>query len=88
MGYFAPKMASQHLDWVEPGTVGGQIEQDQLACRRSDRRLNLFIFVGGGVIPDNINGASRMFIHEQLKQFNDLALPFLTAGGNSHFLLG
>ena len=28
MGHLTPELPPQHLNWVQPGAVGGQIEQD------------------------------------------------------------
>lgn len=73
MSDFASEVAPEHLDWVEPGTVGGQIQQHQASSGPAHDGFDLIVFMRIGVIPGHIEGARRMLVDQRLQQFGDFS---------------
>jgi hypothetical protein len=73
MGHFAADLPPQHLNRVQPGAVGGPIEQDSTSRCGSYDRLYRIITMGVGVIPGARDGAGRMPIDHGLQPFGDLS---------------
>ena len=62
MSDFSPKMTPQHLDGIEPGAVGGQVEQNQTASCGAHNGFYFIILMGKGIIPGDINGCLRVVL--------------------------
>src|ERR671912_2716450 len=80
MGDFAPKLAPEHLDWVEPGAVGWQGEQDEPPGRAAQHSLDFLILVRVGIVPGDGDCLAAMLGEERLKEFGDLASALVPPG--------
>src|SRR5579859_7835940 len=67
MSNLAAELPPQPLHRIEPGAVGGQVEQDQPPRSTTYHRLNFIILMGAGIVPSNIDRSGWMFI-EQVAQ--------------------
>ena len=66
MGDFTPEVTPQHFNRIEPGTVSGQVKQNQPACSPTDNRLNFIILMSGKVVPGDIDNLIGVFIEQCL----------------------
>jgi hypothetical protein len=85
MGHFATELPPQVLYRIEPGTVGGQVEQDQPTRSPSQDSLDLVVLMGAGVIPGDIDRASRMSVKQSLQQLSHLAASFASSDQHEGF---
>ena len=62
-----------------PWAVGREVEQDEAARGTAQHGLDLVILVGVGVVPGDIDGATRMPLEEGLQQLGGLAAALVPA---------
>ncbi len=74
---FPAKMSPEHLNGIEPGTVGRQRQQHSAASRTPYNGFNVVVFMRGRVIPRHIYGLCGVLRQERLPQYRDLAAPFV-----------
>jgi len=79
------KCRKTHLDGVEPGAIGGKVEQDESACRSLHHRIHFLIFMGIGIVPGHVNRFRWMFFHQRGKQLCNLLTPFVRLKLNKRF---
>ena len=79
MGYLAPEVSPEHLDGIEPGTVGRQVKQHQPTRRSTQNRFDLIVFVGIGVVPGHVDDARRMLLQQRFEQLGDLGATLTPA---------
>ena len=77
VGHFAAEVAPEHLDRVQPGAVGRQVEQHEPARRSPNHRLNVIVFMGVSIIPGHVDRPGRVVVQQGLEQFGDFAPPLV-----------
>src|SRR5574341_1586954 len=77
MGDLTAEMSPQHFNRVEPGAIGRQIEQDQPTRSIPENRFNFVVFMGVGVIQDNIDRAGGMTFQHCLEQLSYFSPPLV-----------
>lgn len=85
MGNFATEMPPEHFNRIEPGAVGGQVQQHQSPLSGLNDRIDIFILMGIGVVPDHINGSGWVLFDQGFQQLRDLLPPFPTLELNHRF---
>ncbi len=65
--HLTPEVSPEHLDGIEPGTVGRQVKQHQPTRRSTQNRLDLIIFVGIGVVPGYIDSSCRVLLQQRFE---------------------
>jgi hypothetical protein len=83
MGHLAPEVAPEHLDGVQPGAVGWQVEQHQSTSRSTQDRLDLVVLMGVGVVPGHVDSACRMLLQQCFQQLGDLTPAFAATNENN-----
>lgn len=76
MGDLPPEVPPEHLNRIEPGTVGGQVQQHEPTRSGSHDVFHLVILMGCGVVPGHIDGPSGMLLYQCLQQLRNLLSPF------------
>ena len=85
MGHLTAELPPQHLNQVQPGAIGGQIQQHQPSSCGANDGFNLIIRMGIGMIPRHIDGARGMPVDQGLQQFGDLLAPLAAAEQHDGF---
>jgi hypothetical protein len=53
---FPSELPPQHLNGIEPRTVGRQVQQRETAGGSPQHRVNLLVLMRGGVVPYDVHG--------------------------------
>ena len=77
MGHLTAEMSPEHFDGVQPGTVGGKIEQDQPSSGTSYHGLDVRVLMCGRMIPGHIDRLLGMLLEQGLEPFGALLAPFM-----------
>lgn len=59
---FASEVTPQHFNRIEPGAVSWQVKEDQATSSPTDHSFDLIIFVGGEVVPGDIDDLIEVLI--------------------------
>jgi hypothetical protein len=84
---FATKMAPEHFNRVEPGAIGGQVQQHQASSRCTHDSFDFIVFMGTSVVPGDVDRAREMFVHQGLQKFGRFSAS-LPAAKQDHGLTG
>jgi hypothetical protein len=87
MGDLTPKVAPQHLNGVEPGTIGRQVQQYQPSCRGPYHCFHFIVCMGAGIVPGHVDRLGGVLIQQGLQQLGYLP-PALPASEEHHRLPG
>ena len=85
VSHLPSEMAPQHLNGVQPRTVGRQVEQDQAPGRPSYDPFDFIILMGVGIVPGDVDGSRRMLVHQRLQQFGNLSSPLVALHQDDRF---
>src|SRR5713101_79181 len=82
---FAPEMAPEHFDGIEPRAIGRQVQQDQPASCTPNHSFNLIIFMGVGIVPGDVDCSGRVLVHQSLQQFGHFTTALSSLEQNDGF---
>ena len=68
MGHLPTKMAPEHLDRVQPRTIGRQVQQYQTSRCGTDHCFHFPILMSCEVVPSHKDHSRRMLVQQRLQQ--------------------
>ena len=79
MSNVTAQMTPQHLNGVEPGTVGGQVQNHQPSISFFEHFIDLWSLVCVDVIPDQVDRSVRVLGHQGSQELSHLNPSFALA---------
>ena len=76
----AAEVTPEHLDRVEPGAVGRQVQQDEPTSGATQHRLDLVVFMGLGIVPGDVDRLMSMLGEQRRQELGDLTPPLVRPG--------
>nr|WP_043748777.1 hypothetical protein [Methylobacterium nodulans] len=65
-----PEVTPEHLNRVQPGTVGREIQQNEAPSRAAQDGFDLLILVRAGVVPGHVHRLAAVARQQRLEQLS------------------
>jgi hypothetical protein len=77
MGPLAAQVPPEPLDGVEPGPIGGEIEQNQSSGGPTHDRFPCIVCLRAGIVPRDVDRLLGVLGTQRMKPCRDLSAPFM-----------